>query len=39
MEHGHKIGLKPESSTDFELYPTIWEYVLKSGDYRRLKGY
>ena len=39
MEHGRKIGLKPEPSTDFALYPTIWEYDLETGDYHRIKGY
>ena len=41
---GIKIGLRPEPSSDFGLYPTIWEYSGEGDEkdrknYKRLAGY
>lgn len=35
--HGLSIGLRPEPSADFALYPTVWK--LENDSYKRLSGY
>lgn len=36
-DHAMSIGLRPEPSTDFALYPTIWEN--ESGVWTRVIGF